>query len=160
MLFDLPCPCKEMHQFGGVDNAPPFDTDGQCGRALPNGQFTTSSLPRSSCFLSALPMYSPHKVFANPLKSASACPAPLPGGVAGGTSGGVGSIASAGRAVPSEATHDNSMMVRSVDLRLLECHIPYELRIYIPSHAVIYLGLMPLPPLHCRQVHRAPLPCR
>ncbi len=41
---------------------------------------------------------------------------------------------------------DNSMMVQSMDPWLSECHIPYELCICIPSHAVIWLGLMPLSP--------------
>jgi hypothetical protein len=100
VLFDLPCPCKEMHQFGGVGNAPPFGTGGRCGGALPDGQLTASSLPRSSCFLSTLPVYSPCKFFANPQKGVSAHPVPPLGGVAGGTSGGVGGIASAAHVVP------------------------------------------------------------
>jgi hypothetical protein len=104
VMFDLPCPCKEMHQFGSVGNAPPFGTGGRCSGALPDGQLTASSLPRSSCFLSALPVYSPCKFFANPQKGTSACPVPPPGGVAGGMASGVGGIASAAHAVPSEVT--------------------------------------------------------
>ncbi len=79
-------------------------TGGQCSGALPDGQLTASFLPRSSCFFFALPVYSPHKFFENTQKGASTHPVPPPGGVAGGTSGGVGGIASAARAVPSEVT--------------------------------------------------------
>jgi hypothetical protein len=33
-----------------------------------------------------------------------------------------------------------------MDPQLLECHISYERCICVPSHAVIWLGLMPLSP--------------
>ncbi len=104
VLSDLPNPCKEMHQFGGVGNAPPFDTGGRCSRALPNGQLTASSLPRSSHCVSASPAHLPCKFFTIPQIGASAHPVPPPVGVAGGTSGSVGGIASSARALPSEAT--------------------------------------------------------
>jgi hypothetical protein len=37
-------------------------------------------------------------------------------------------------------------MIQIVDAGLLECHILKELCVLIPSHAVIWLGLMPLSP--------------
>jgi hypothetical protein len=37
-------------------------------------------------------------------------------------------------------------MIQIVDAGLLERHIPKELHAPIPSHAVIWLGLMPLSP--------------
>ncbi len=42
--------------------------------------------------------------------------------------------------------HNNSTVVQVMDLRLSECHILKELCIYVPSNAVIWLGLMPLTP--------------
>jgi hypothetical protein len=37
-------------------------------------------------------------------------------------------------------------MIQIVDAGLSERHIPKELRVPIPSHALIWLGLMPLSP--------------
>jgi hypothetical protein len=103
-LSNPPYPCKEMCQIGGVGNAPLFDTGSWCGGALPGGQLTPRSPPRFSCCISASPVHLPCKFFAIPQIGASAHPVPLPVGVAGGTSGGVGNTASFTHAIPSEAT--------------------------------------------------------
>jgi hypothetical protein len=55
--------------------------------------------------------------------------------------------------------HNNSAMIRSMNLRLLECHIPNQLHVCAPSHAGIWLGLMPLTPPLLLPSPSHPLPC-
>jgi hypothetical protein len=53
-------------------------------------------------------------------------------------------------AVPSPHNgRDNSLVVQSKEPGLPKCHIAKKLRVFAPSHAIVWLGLMPMypPPL-------------